>query len=159
MKYFIAFFLLVISFTVQAQNYGNQYGRNRGGSSIPQAGGNQTASEPEKPDANLISAERADMYEELLEVDGFTKAVLKNYLKDYYASVISVSYNEEILLEDKRKAVELQKKKLEKSLGDILSEEQVKRVMIEEESGAESKKYKKEKKKGKRKKRKGETEN
>ena len=137
MKYFTLLFLLFVVFEAQAQQgYGSQYGTSgRQRSSIPQAGAGTNA-EPERPDANLISAERADMYAELLEVDVFTKEVLKSYLNDYYEMAINVSFDKEMLVEDKRKAIEVGKKKLEKSLGDILNEEQVGRVMTEEESGA-----------------------
>ena len=82
----------------------------------------------------------------------FTKEVLKNYLKDYYATAINISYNQEMPLKDKQEKIELEKKKLKKSLGDIFNEEQVERIMLEEETGAEGKKYKKEKRKKKRKK-------
>jgi len=155
MKNFVVILLLFVGFGVQAQQgYGSQYRSNgRQGNSIAQAPTGQPT-EPEKPDANLISAERAIMYQELLGVDVFTKEVLKNYLNDYYTMALDVGFDKEMLAEDKRKAIEEGKKKLEKSLGDILNEEQVARVMAEEATGAESKKYKKDKKKEKRRKRK-----
>lgn len=150
MKQIVVVFLILVSYGIQAQGYGYGNNNSRRGSSLPQAPTGQSA--PEKPDANLISIERSDMYAELLDVDVFTKEVLKNYLKDYYATVINVSYDEEMPLKDKQERVKLEKKKLENSLGDIFNEEQVERIMIEEETGTEGKKYKKEKRKKKRKK-------
>ena len=91
------------------------------------------------------------MYAELLGVDVFTKEVLKSYLKDYYATAINISYDQEMPLKDKQEKIELEKKKLEKSLGDIFNEEQVERIMKEEASNTEGKKYKKEQRKKKRK--------
>lgn len=150
MKQIVVVFLILVSYGVQAQGYGyGNSGRNR--STIPQAGAGQQSA-PERPDANLISIERSDMYAELLEIDVFTKEVLRNYLKDYYVAAIDISYNNEMPIKDKQEKIELEKKKLEKSLGDIFNEEQVDRIMREEASGAEGKKYKKEKRKKKRKK-------
>ena len=148
MKQIVVIFLILVSYGIQAQGFGRNTGRQ--GNSLPQAPTGQSA--PEKPDANLISIERSEMYAELLGVDVFTKEVLKNYLKDYYATAINISYNQEMPLKDKQEKIELEKKKLKKSLGDIFNEEQVERIMLEEETGAEGKKYKKEKRKKKRKK-------
>ncbi len=148
MKQIVVVFLILVSYSIQAQGFGRNTGRR--GNSIPQAPTGQSA--PERPDASLISIERSDMYAELLGIDVFTKEVLKSYLKDYYATAINISYDQEMPLKDKQEKIELEKKKLEKSLGDIFNEEQVERIMREEETGAEGKKYKKEKRKKKRKK-------
>lgn len=149
MKHIFILLVLFTCFSVQAQRgYGSPYGNSgRGRSSVPRAGGNQAAYEPEKPDANILSSEKGEMYATLLGVDVFTKEVLKNYLKDYYSSLIAIGFDKEMPVEEKRKGVEAEKKKLKSSLGSILNEEQVQRIMIEEESGKESKKYEKEKRK------------
>lgn len=154
MRHIFILLFVFTCFSVQAQRgYGSPYGNSgRNRSAVPRAGGNQAALEPEKPDANILSAEKGEMYAELLGVDVFTKEVMKNYLKDYYGSLIAIGFDKDMPVEDKRKGVELEKKKLEKNLSSILNEEQVRQIMVEEESGAKSKKYKKEKRKKRKKK-------
>ena len=153
MRYFIVIVMMLSLVSVEAQGYGGQSGTNysgRGRRLAPSTPG-VAASSSDKPDANLLSIERADMYEELLELDVFTKEVLKSYLKDHYAKLIEIQFDEESPLEDRKKSVEKQKKEFKLLLDDFLSEEKVQQIIIEEETGNAEKKVKKQKKERKKK--------
>jgi len=139
--------------SVEAQGFGGQNGTNfsgRGRSIVPSTPG-VAASYNDKPDASVLSIERADMYEELLSLDVFTKEVLKSYLKDHYAKLIEIQFDEESPLDDRRKSVEKQKKDFKTLLDDFLTEEQVEKIIMEEETGKAEKKVKKQKKERKKK--------
>ena len=149
------FFLILLSFsigqTVLGQNLGAAQRGQRGFSpNVP----NTAQANPEPPDVNLLSQERADMYQEILEIDDFQKEVLKTFLKDYYGATSEIGFDTNLKFEDKQKGINDQKKILEKNLSNVFSEEQVEIVMTEEQFGSKSKELKKEKKKEKRKKKK-----
>lgn len=137
---------------LSAQNLGGVARGQRGYSPQGQA---PQAGEPEKPDVNLLSIERADMYQKILDIDIFTKEVLKSYLKDYYTATADIGYNPNIKFEEKRELINAERKNFEKSLGEVFTEEQVKKILTEEEFGQGEKKLDKETRKEKRKKRKG----
>lgn len=149
-RIFVVFFLLSIT-SVIAQNLGRTQRGQRGYSPTPPS---QQAGEPEAPDVNLLSIERSNMYQELLGLDGFTKEVLKKYLEDYYTATSSIAFDADIPFEDKRELVNSERKKFEKSLKEAFTEEQVEKILMEEELGSGQKKLEKEKRKKKRKKKK-----
>ena len=136
---------------VSAQNVGGIARGQRGYSPTPPA---QEAGEPEKPDVNLLSIERANMYQELLGIDGFTKEVLKKYLQDYYDATSSIGYNANLKFEEKSQLINGERKKFETSLKEVFTDEQVEKILTEEEFGNGEKKLKKESRKEKRKKKK-----
>lgn len=136
---------------VSAQNLGQIQRGQRGYSPTPPA---QQAGEPEAPDVNLLSITRANMYQELLGLDGFTKEVLKKYLQDYYGATSDIGYNPNLKFEEKREQINAERKKFEKSLKEAFTEEQVEQILTEEEFGNGEKKIDKEKRKKKRKKKK-----
>jgi hypothetical protein len=111
-------------------------------------------SAPEPPDVNLLSQERANMYQEILKIDNFQKEVLKTFLKDYYRKTSDIAFNVNLKFDERQKRIGDQKKLLEKNLAGVFSEEQVKAVMTEEQFGSKSKELKKEKKKDKKRKKK-----
>lgn len=153
MRYFIVAVMMLCLVSVEAQGFGGQSGTNfsgRGRRLVPSTPG-VAASYNEKPDANILSIERANMYEELLGLDVFTKEVLKSYLKDHYTKLIQIQFDEESPLEERKKSVETQKKEFKSLLDDFLPEEQVERLIIEEETGNAEKKVKKQKKERKKK--------
>lgn len=141
---------------LSAQNLGGVARGQRGYSPSPTA---PDAGEPEKPDINLLTIERADMYQKLLGLDVFTKEVLKSYLKDYYSTTSNIGYNADIKFDEKRQLINAERKKFEKSLGEVFTEEQVEKILTEEEFGQGEKKLnketRKEKKRNKRNKKKG----
>ena len=136
---------------LQSQNLGSIQRGQRGYSPPPRQ---QDPGEPEKPDANILSIERADMYQELLGIDVFTKEVLKSYLKDYYTATVDIGYNADLKFEDKRELINAERKKFEASLKEVFTESQVEKILTEEEFGKEQKKYDKEKRQEKRRKKK-----
>lgn len=150
-RFLVIVILLLTITTGFSQNLGGIARGQRGYSPTPPA---QQAGEPEAPDVNLLSIERANMYQELLGLDGFTKEVLKKYLQDYYAATSSIGYNPDLKFEDKRELINAERKKFEKSLKEAFSEEQVEQILTEEEFGNGEKKIDKEKRKKKRKKKK-----
>ena len=159
MRYFIILMMLFPLISVSAQGYSNGTDfSGRGRSLVPQTPGTPP-SYSERPDANLISIERAGMYEELLSLDSFTTEVLKSYLKDHYTKLIEIQFDDQTSsLEVRRENVEKQKKDFKSLLDDFLPEDQVAQIITEEETGnAEKKvdKLKKENRKKKRKKKKG----
>lgn len=149
-RIFVVFFLLSIT-SVIAQNLGRTQRGQRGYSPTPPA---QQAGEPEAPDVNLLSIERSNMYQELLGLDGFTKEVLKKYLEDYYAATSAIGFNPDLKFEQKRESINAERKKFEKLLKEAFTEEQVEKILTEEEFGAGEKKIEKEKRKKKKKKKK-----
>lgn len=146
----LLFFAIGLTST-SAQNLNNIQRGQRGYSPPPQQ---REAGEPAKPDANILSIERADMYQKILDIDVFTKEVLKSYLKDYYSATLDIGYNPDLKFEDKRALINTERKKFEKSLKEVFTEEQVQKILTEEEFGKEKKKYDKEKRQEKRKKKK-----
>jgi len=132
----------------------NMIGQALGGNPRNQRVLNQTssipASTPTPPDVNLLSQERADMYQEILKIDDFQKEVLKTFLKDYYGKTSDIAFDTNLKYDEKQKRIGDEKKLLEKTLGDIFSEDQVKAIMTEEQFGSKSKELKKEKKKEKK---------
>ncbi len=140
-------FLLLSISTITAQ-FNNQRGGRRSVAPPPQSQGQL---EPEKPDVNLLSIDKANMYQELLGLDVFSKEVLKSYIKDYYAAAVEISFNEDLTLDDKRERAALERKKFENNLKQAFTEEQVQKIMIEEESGQGQKSLEKKKRKKKRK--------
>ena len=94
------------------------------------------------------------MYQEILDIDVFTKEVLKSYLKDYYTATVNIGYDENLKFDAKRELINAERKKFETSLKEVFTEEQVEKILTEEEFGKEKKKYDKEKRQEKRKKKK-----
>ena len=150
-RLFALIFLIAGSSTIYAQNLGSIQRGQRGYSPPARQ---QDAGEPEKPDVNLLSIERADMYQEILDIDVFTKEVLKSYLKDYYTATVNIGYDENLKFDAKRELINAERKKFENSLKEVFTEEQVEKILTEEEFGKEKKKYDKEKRQEKRKKKK-----
>lgn len=147
--------LLLFSFGTNAmgQNLGSIQRGQRGYSPPAQ---NRPAGEPEPPDVYLLSQERADMYQEILQIDDFQKEVLKTFLKDHYAKTSAIAFDENLKFENKQKGINAEKKILEKNLLDVFSKEQTESIMSEEQFGSKTKEYKKEKKKEKKRKKKKE---
>tara|TARA_R110002012_G_scaffold6480_7_gene30002 strand:+ start:87222 stop:87677 length:456 start_codon:yes stop_codon:yes gene_type:complete len=140
--------------SVEAQGYGNPYGNSgRRQSTIPNSPQGSQAS-VEKPDPNILSLERSSVYQEMFELDVFGKEVLRSYLKDYYTVLLAIQDDKDMVIDDKRKKAELEKKKFESQLRDILTEEQVVKIIAEEESGRTQKLVAKKQKKERKKKRK-----
>ncbi|WP_396596117.1 hypothetical protein [Dokdonia sp. R86516] len=154
MRYFIVAVMMLCLASVEAQGYGNPYGNSgRRRSTVPAPPqGSQAA--PEKPDPNLLSLDRSNIYQEMFELDVFGKEVLRSYLKDYYTVLLAIQDDKNMAIDAKRKKAELEKKKFESQLRDILTEEQVVKIIAEEESGRTGKKVAKEKKKERKKRRK-----
>lgn len=111
----------------------------------------QVAVEPEAPDPNLLSLERANLYQELLQIDDFQKEVLKTFLKEFYEKKGEITFNEDLKFEDKQKAINVEQANLEKRLLDVFTKEQVETIINEEQFGSKRKQLAKEKKKKKRK--------
>lgn len=149
MKYTLVFALVLFVgiLSVEAQNLGNIQRGQRGYS--PPA--RQTeAGEPEKPDVNQLSIEKATLYKEMLGIDVFQKEVLRTYLKDYYIARVDIDYNPELKFEDKQKLINTEQKKFEKALKEVFTEDQVEQILLEEQFGNRAKKKKKEDKKDKK---------
>ncbi|WP_299215639.1 hypothetical protein [uncultured Dokdonia sp.] len=151
MKHTLVFALVLFlaTLSVEAQNLGNIQRGQRGYS--PQAKPTE-AGEPEKPDVNQLSIEKATLYKEMLGIDVFQKEVLRTYLKDYYTARVDVDYNPELKFEDKQKLINAEQKKFEKALKEVFSDDQVEQILLEEQFGNRAKKKKKEDKKKKKKK-------
>lgn len=143
----VVLFLIAGTTVSNAQNLGSVQRGQRGYSPPPRQ---PDAGEPEKPDANLLSIERADMYQKILDIDVFTKEVLKSYLRDYYVATVNIGYNPDLKFEEKREQINAERKKFEVSLKEVFTDEQVEKILTEEEFGKEEKKIEKEKRKGKR---------
>ncbi|WP_298326020.1 hypothetical protein [uncultured Dokdonia sp.] len=154
MRYFIVIVMMLSLVSVEAQGYGNPYGNSgRRRSSVP-APPQTNQGSPEKPDPNILSLERSSVYQEMFELDVFGKEVLRSYLKDYYTVLLAIQDDKDMVIDDKRKKAELEKKKFESQLRDILTEEQVVKIIAEEESGRTQKLVAKKQKKERKKKRK-----
>lgn len=136
-----------------SQNVGNQFIQ-PGQAGYSPAPRTPEAGEPEPPDVNILSQERADLYQEILQIDDFQKEVLKMFLKDYYTKSSAIAFDANLKFDDKQKAINAEKKLLEKNLSDVFTPEQVEILMTEEQFGSRTKELKKEKKKEKRKKKK-----
>lgn len=149
----ILIFLALGLHDISAQGFNNRQ-RGLGGQGAIAPPTQQSPSAPERPDANVLSIERAEMYQKILDIDVFTKEVLKNYLKDYYSAAIAINFDADVNLADKRDLINIERKKFEKSLKEIFSEEQAQIILTEEELGKEKEKYDKEKKQEERKKKK-----
>ncbi len=147
----VLFFILLscsIGHTLIGQNLGSIQRGQRG--YTPNAP-NPVQGNPEPPDVNLLSQERADLYQELLSIDDFQKEVLKTFLKDYYGATSEIAFDTNLKFDNKQKGINDQKKLLEKNLSNVFSEEQVEIIMTEEQFGSKSKEFKKEQKKEKKK--------
>ena len=150
-KKFLFLFFIVFTTGLVAQQLGGVQRGTRGYTPPPRT---PEAGNPEKPDPNVLSIERADMYQELMGLDLFTKEVLKSYLKDYYTQVSVIGFDSDLKYEAKVEMINLERKKFEKSLKEAFTEEQVEQILTEEEFGAGKKKLDKEKRQEKRKKKK-----
>lgn len=152
MNYKIVFALLIFlgTFSMEAQNVSGIAPGQRGYSPAPRA---TEAGEPEKPDVNQLSIEKATLYKEILGIDVFQKEVLRTYLKDYYRARVDVDYNPELKFEDKQKLINAEQKKFEEALKEVFTEDQVEQILTEEQFGNRAKEKKKKEKKQKRKKR------
>lgn len=148
------FTILFLAFGMSAMSAQNLNNIQRGQRGYSPPAQQRDAGEPAKPDANVLSIERADMYQGILDIDVFTKEVLKSYLKDYYSATIDIGYNADLKFEDKRELINAERKKFEKSLKEVFTDEQVEKILTEEEFGKEKKKYDKEKRQEKRKRKK-----
>ncbi|MFC4634328.1 hypothetical protein ACFO3O_10450 [Dokdonia ponticola] len=151
MNYKIVFALLLFlgTFSIEAQNISNIARGQRGYSPPPRA---TEAGEPEKPDVNQMSIEKATLYKEILGIDVFQKEVLRTYLKDYYRARVDIDYDPELKFEDKQKLINAEQKKFEKALKEVFTEDQVEQILTEEQFGNRAKEKKKKEKKAKRKK-------
>ncbi len=154
MKYIIVVGLILFigSFSVDAQNL-NSIQRGQRGYSPPAR--NFQAGEPQKPDVNQMSLERADFYMGIIDIDVFEKEVLRTYLKDYYTAKVDIEFDPELKFDDKRELINAEQKKFEKSLKEVFSQDQVEQILIEEQFGTKGKEKKKKDKKKKRKNKKG----
>jgi len=154
MKYTVvlALILFIGTLSIEAQNLGNRQRGQRGGYSPPTR--QIEADEPEKPDVNQLSIDKATLYKEMLGIDLFEKEVLRAFLKDYYTARVEIDYNPDLKFEDKQKQINLEQKKFERSLKEVFPEEQVEQILLEEQFGNRAKEKKKEAKKAKKKKRK-----
>lgn len=147
------FALFLGVFSVEAQSYRLPQRGERGYSPPPRA---SVAVEPDKPDVNQLSLDKATFYKEMLGIDVFQKEVLRTYLKDYYSARVQIDFDSNLKYEDKQKLINVEQKKFEKSLNEVFTEEQVEQVLLEEQFGNRAKEAKKEaKKEKKRKKKKG----
>ncbi|WP_299766038.1 hypothetical protein [uncultured Dokdonia sp.] len=147
----LALVLFLGTLSIGAQNLGSIQRGQRGYSPQPRQ---VDAGEPEKPDVNQLSIEKATLYKEMLGIDVFEKEVLRTYLKDYYRARVDIDYNPDLKFEDKQKQINLEQKKFEKALKEVFSEDQVEQILIEEQFGNRAKEKKKEEKEEKKKKRK-----
>lgn len=158
MKQFL--FLILLSFSIGQTIIGQNLGAiQRGQRGYTPNSPNPVQGNPEPPDVNLLSQERADMYQEILSIDDFQKEVLKTFLKNYYGATSEIAFDTNLKFENKQKGINDQKKILEKYLSNVFSEEQVEIIMTEEQFGSRTKELKKEKKKEKRNKKKQEKDN
>lgn len=151
LKIVFALVLFLGTLSIDAQNLGSIQRGQRGyspSSRPPEAG------EPAKPDVNQLSLDKANLYKEILGIDVFEKEVLRTYLKDYYRARVDIDYNPDLKYEDKRELINLEEKKFEKALKEVFSEEQIEKILLEEQFGNKAKEKKKEDKKEKKKKKK-----
>ncbi|GGG05605.1 hypothetical protein GCM10011344_02610 [Dokdonia pacifica] len=146
----LALVLFLGTLSVGAQNLGNIQRGQRGYSPPPRQ---LDAGEPEKPDVNKMSIEKATLYKELLGIDVFEKEVLRTYLKDYYRARVDIDYNPDLKFEDKQKQINIEQKKFEKALKEVFTEDQIEQILIEEQFGNRAEEKKKEAKEAKKKKR------
>ncbi|MFT5892618.1 MAG: hypothetical protein ACI9Y7_002730 [Dokdonia sp.] len=153
MKHRIVFALVLFlgTLSVGAQNLGNIQRGQRGYSPAARP---TEAGEPEKPDVNQLSIEKATLYKEVLGIDVFQKEVLRTYLKDYYRARVDIDYNPDLKFEDKQTLINVEQKKFEKALKEVFTDDQVEQILMEEQFGNRAKEKKKEAKKEKKKKRK-----
>ena len=145
------FALFLGTFSIEAQNIGRVAPGQRGYTPQPRT---TEAGEPEKPDVNQMSIEKATLYKEILGIDVFQKEVLRTYLKDYYRARVDINYDPELKFEDKQKLINVEQKKFEEALKEVFTDEQVEQVLLEEQFGNRAKEKKKEAKKEKKRKRK-----
>ncbi|WP_299683700.1 hypothetical protein [uncultured Dokdonia sp.] len=145
----LVFFFGILS--LQAQDISRIQRGQRGYSPAPRQ---LDAGEPEKPDVNELSIEKAAFYQQMLEIDPFEKEVLRTYLKDYYTARVEIDFNPDLKFEDKQKQINDEQKKFEKSLKEVFTVEQVEQILLEERFGNRAKEAKKEAKQTKKKKRK-----
>ena len=96
-------FLILLSCSIGssmiAQNLGSIQRGQRG--YTPNAP-NPVAGEPEPPDVNLLSQERADMYQDILSIDDFQKEVLKTFCKYVVYNSGAFSFWKNLTVRDKR---------------------------------------------------------
>ncbi|MFT5752045.1 MAG: hypothetical protein ACI828_001540 [Flavobacteriales bacterium] len=140
-------FLLGAFTTGIAQNLGAVQRGQRGYVPPPRA---LEAGEPEKPDVNVMAQENATRYAQELNIDAFTKEVLKSYLKDFYREKIDISYNPELKFDDKQPLIMTANSKFEKRLTEILNADQIEALISFEQLGMKPKDDKKKKKKKKK---------
>ncbi|MEP0265719.1 hypothetical protein [Dokdonia sp.] len=151
LKIVFALVLFIGTLSVDAQNLGNIQRGQRGYSPSARPA---EAGEPEKPDVNQLSLDKASLYKDILGIDVFEKEVLRTYLKDYYRARVDIDYNPDLKFDEKRELINVEQKKFEKALKEVFSEEQVEKILLEEQFGNKAKEKKKEDKKEKKKKRK-----
>lgn len=159
-KIVFAFILFMGTLSVGAQNLGSIQRGQRGYTPPARA---TEAGEPEKPDVNQLSLDKATLYKEILGIDVFEKEVLRTYLKDYYRARVDIDYNPDLKFDEKRELINAEQKKFEKALKEVFTDEQVEQILLEEQFGNKAKekkkedkeKRKKEKKKKKKKNKKG----
>lgn len=134
---------------------GNQRGlRNqRGFDPTPQ---NIQPNENTPPDVNLLSQEKANLYQEILSIDDFQKEVLKMFFHNYYTKSSMIAFDKNLQLDNKQTKISAEKKLLEKKLLEVFTLEQVETIMTEEQFGSKYREINKKKKKEKRNKRKKE---
>lgn len=148
---FLILILFLGTLSIGAQNLGSIQRGQRGYSPPPRQ---LDAGEPEKPDVNQLSIDKATLYKEMLGIDAFQKEILRSYLKDYYTAKIDIDYNPDLKFEDKQKQINVEQKKFEKVLKEVFTDDQVEQILIEEQFGNRAKEKKKEEKDAKKKKRK-----
>ena len=156
MKYLLAVLLMFSLHNISAQGFGNPYDNRlsgRGRSAVPRGPSTQVNNTEEKIDPAVLSLDRASVYEELLQIDVFTKEVLRSYLENYYTSLLKIQDDEKMIMDEKRKAAASEQKKFEELLSNLLSQEQVTLLIADEESGRTQKQVDKKKKEERKKKR------
>jgi hypothetical protein len=149
LKIVFALVLFIGTLSIDAQNLGSIQRGQRGYSPSARPA---EAGEPEKPDVNQLSLDKASLYKEILGIDVFEKEVLRTYLKDYYRARVDIDYNPDLKFDEKRELINVEQKKFEKALKEVFSEEQVEKILLEEQFGNKAKEKKKEDKKEKKKK-------
>jgi len=150
MKYFLIALTCLLTHTAIAQQFGRAAQRGQRGYTPPAR--DIQATEPEKPDANQVTQERAVYYAKELELDAFTMEVVKSYMKNYYTKKFDIQYNPELKYDDKIELLNLATKDYENELATLLPQEKVDRILVLESTRNLEKAEKKKKKRKKRKK-------
>ena len=131
----ILLLLLVVCSTYNAYSQFNSQrrGQGRNGSIAPSAGIENR--EPEKPDFKQMAEERVAIYAQELELDPFTKEVVKTHAKDYYKKKLDIQFDKNLNRDDKLPLLNELEKKYETNLGEVLSQEQVQKILSLEQFG------------------------